>query len=195
MREQDAFVVAEQAMCDVVSKIRDDQWDLPIPDWFRSGQPGKHPTLRAIINFHAYDDAWVPDTLAGKTVDEVGDRYDGDLLGDAPKEAFRAIANKAIEATLALDDPDQVVHLRYGDYPAREYLKHITSFRGFRVYDLAKVIGGDTTMPAALVQGLFDVVIPHVEEWRTLGVFGPEIPVPEGADPQTRLLCLAGHPL
>lgn len=195
MKEQEAFVVADEAMCDVVSRIRDDQWDMGIPEWFRTGQAGRQHTLRSIINYHAYDDAWVPDTLAGRTVDEVGDRYGGDLLGATPREAFRAIADKAIEAAWGLDEPGRIVHLSYGDFPAREYLTHITSFRGFRSYDVAKLIGADTTMSPALVEALFDVVMPQAEEWRAIGVFGPEIPVPEGADPQTRLLCLAGHPL
>ena len=64
------------------------------------------------------------------------------------------------------------MHLSYGDYPAREYLKHITSFRGLRVYDIAKFIGADTTMPDDLVQGLWDEIAPDAEQWRQMGVFG-----------------------
>ena len=45
------------------------------------------------------------------------------------------------------DDLDRIVHLTYGDWPAREYLKHITSFRGLRVHDIARFIGADTAMP------------------------------------------------
>ena len=49
------------------------------------------PTLREIIGYHAYDDAWVPDMLAGRTMAEVGaDAFKGDLLGDDPKAAFAA---------------------------------------------------------------------------------------------------------
>ena len=98
-------------------------------------------TLRQTINYHAYDDAWVPDVLAGKTMAEVGDKYDGDLLGDHPKLNFAAIVETAVLAVRGFDDLDRMVHLSYGDYPAREYLKHITSFRGLRVYDIARFIG------------------------------------------------------
>ncbi|MCX6372579.1 MAG: TIGR03086 family protein, partial [Actinobacteria bacterium] len=93
----------------------------------------------------------------------------------------------------AFDDLDRVVHLSYGDYPAREYLKHITSFRGLRAYDIAKYIGADTTMPDDLVRGLWDEIAPDAEQWRQMGVFGAAVDVPETAPLQDRLLGLTGR--
>jgi hypothetical protein len=193
MREQEVFVLADEALCDVVDGIGDDQWAMGLPPWFRVSPTQKDLDLRRIVNYHAYDDAWVPDVLAGRTVGEVGDAHDGDLLGADPKASFRAIAERAIEAVRALSDGDAPVHLSYGDWPAREYLQHITCFRGFRVHELSKLIGISPTLPDALVDGLMDVVAPHAEEWRQLGVFGPALPVEAGADPRTTLLCLAGY--
>ena len=92
-----------------------------------------------------------------------------------------------------LEDPDKIVHLSHGDYSAREYLKHITSFRGLRAYDIAKFIGADTTLPGDLVQGLWDEIAPAAEEWRQMGVFGPAIEVPATAPLQDRLLGLTGR--
>ena len=58
---------------------------------FSAAAPTSVPTLREIIGYHAYDDAWVPDMLAGRTMDEVGqDAFKGDLLGDDPKGSFRS---------------------------------------------------------------------------------------------------------
>ncbi|MDE2314210.1 MAG: acyl-CoA dehydrogenase family protein, partial [Elusimicrobia bacterium] len=49
------------------------------------------PALREVINYHAYDDAWVPDMLAGSTMEAAGaDKFDGDLLGDDPVGNFEA---------------------------------------------------------------------------------------------------------
>jgi len=74
------------------------------------------------VNYHAYDDSWVPDTLSGRTMDESGKtQFDGDLLGDDPKASFAAIADKACDAASQLDDLDRPVHLSFGDYTAREY--------------------------------------------------------------------------
>ena len=192
MNEKDVFILADEALKNVVDQIRDDQWDSLVPDDMSPRQPGV--TLRRIINYHAYDDAWVPDVLAGKTIEEVGDKYDGDLLGDHPKLSFAALAETAVLAVRAFDDLDRTVHLWYGDYPAREYLKHITSFRGLRVYDIARFIGVDTTMPGDLVQGLWDEIAPEAELWRKMGVFGPAVEVPESAPLQDRLLGLTGRP-
>jgi hypothetical protein len=85
------------------------------------------------------------------------------------------------------------VHLSYGDFPTREYLKHITYFRGGRVYDIARFMGADTSLPADLVQGLWDELAPQAEEWRKMGVFGPAVEVPDDAPLQDRLLALTGR--
>jgi len=190
MSEQEVFILSERALADVVDQIRDDQWDQRKPGWFQTGGQGD-ATLREIVNYHAYDTAWVPDVLAGKTMAEVGYRYEGLKTSDSVN--YREYADRAIAAAEVLDDPDKTVHLSYGDFPAREYLKHVTSFRGFRAYDIAKWIGADTRLPDELVQGMWDEFAPEVEAWRAMGVFGPAVPVPEGAPLQDRLLGLVGR--
>jgi len=193
MNERDIFILADEALKNVVDQIRDDQWDRKVPDDLSPRQPGM--TLRRIINYHAYDDVWVPDVLAGKTIAEVGTTWDGDLLGDHPKLNFAAIVETAVLTVRACDDLDRTVHLSYGDFPAREYLKHITSFRGLRAYDIAKFIGADTMLSDDLVQGLWDQIVPEAEQWRQMGVFGAAVAVPETAPLQDRLLGLTGrHP-
>ena len=191
MDERDVFILADEALKGVVDQIRDDQWDAVVPAELTPRQPGA--TLRRVIGYHACDDAWVPDVLAGRTIEEVGAAWDGDLLGDHPKLNFAGIVETAVLAVRGFDDLDRIVHLSYGDYPAREYLKHITSFRGLRVHDLSRFIGADATMPAALVQGLWDELSPQAEEWRRMGVYGPRVEVPDDAPLQDRLLGLTGR--
>ena len=190
MTEQEVFILADQSLKEVVDQIRDDQWDLVVPDDM-TRRPGV--TLRETINYHAYDDAWVPDVLAGRTIDEVGGKYDGDLLDDHPKLNFASIVETAMLAVEGFGDLERTVHLSYGDFSARDYLKHITSFRGLRVYDIAKFIGASTAMPPDLVQGLWDEIAPDAEAWRAMGVFGAVVPVPEDAPLQDRLLGLTGR--
>jgi uncharacterized protein (TIGR03086 family) len=192
--EQDVFILADEALLRVVEQIRDDQWQAVVPAEMTPRQPGS--TLRQVINYHAYDDAWVPDTLAGKTIAEVGDAHGdprGDLLGAEPQVAFAALVATAVTAVRRFTELDKVVHLSYGDFPAREYLKHITYFRAGRVYDIAGFLGADTTMPPDLVQGLWDEIVPQAEEWRAMGVLGPAVEVPRDAPLQDRLLGLTGR--
>ena len=72
MNEKEVFVLANRTLQGVVDQIRDDQWDMELPPSFKVRNQGKTVTLRELINYHAYDDAWVPDMLAGKTMDEAG---------------------------------------------------------------------------------------------------------------------------
>jgi len=192
MNEQAVFILSEHALKNVVDQINDDQWDMDMPSEFAMGD--RKVTLREVINHHAYDDAWVPDMLAGKTMDEAGtSKFDGDLLGNDPKASFAKIVEQACAAAKELDDIQRTVHCSYGDFPAREYFQHITSFRGLRAHDLAKVVGTNTRLPHDLVQGLWDQVLPQAEEWRAIGFFGPKVEVPEDADLQSRLLGLTGR--
>jgi hypothetical protein len=40
---------------------------------------------------------------------------------------------------------------------------------------------------------MWDEFVPDIETWRSMGVFGPAVPVPEGAPLQDRLLGLVGR--
>ncbi len=60
-------------------------------------------------------------------------------------------------------------------------------------YDIAKLIGADTTLPLDLVHGLWDEIAPGAEGWRNLGVYGPAVPLREDAPLQERLLRLTGR--
>ncbi len=191
MREAEVFVLAEYGLKHVIDQIKDDQWSLEVPEGMKWGG-GVH-SLRDLVSHHARDDAWVPDALAGKTMAEVGATYDGDLLGADPKASFTQIVETAVAAVQDFTDANKTVHLSYGDYPAHQYLLHITIFRGLEAYDLAKFIGADTKLPADLVQGLWDLILPHAGALREMGVFGPEIPVPAEASLQDRLLGLTGR--
>lgn len=196
MNEPAVFIKAEHALKAVVDQIRDDQWAMVMPpDFATSGVKGPI-TLREVINYHAYDDAWVPDMLAGRTMDEVGrEAFKGDLLGDDPKNSFASIVATACAATNALSEADlgRTVHCSFGDFPAREYLWQITMFRGLRAHDIAKAIGADPTLPEDLTQGLWDQLSPVAEQWRAFGVFGPKVEVPDDAPLQARLLGLTGR--
>jgi uncharacterized protein (TIGR03086 family) len=194
MNEKDVFVLADRALDRVVQQIDDDQWDMDMPASFARRDSTSVPTLRTIIGYHASDDAWVPDMLAGRTMDEGGkDKFSGDLLGDNPKAAFAAIVDTAVAAAEGLDDLERTVHCSFGDFKAREYLWQINSFRGLRAWDIAKVIGIDPTLPDELVHGLWEELSPHAEEWRAIGVYPAAVPVSDDAPLMQRLLGMTGR--
>jgi uncharacterized protein (TIGR03086 family) len=196
MNEPEVFVLADRALNAVVQQIRDDQWSMPMPAEFRRRDAANVPTLREVINYHAYDDAWVPDMLAGKTMDEAGrDNFQGDLLGDQPKQNFAAIVDTACAAAQALSATDlhTQVHCSFGDYSAQEYFWQINGFRALRAHDIARVIGVEPSLPDELVQGVWDEISPHADEWRQYGVFPAAVPVPTDAPLLDRLLGITGR--
>jgi uncharacterized protein (TIGR03086 family) len=192
--EQEVFVIADRTLDEVVSGIRDEQWDMPMPPDFARRDTAQVPTLRTIVGYHAYDDAWVPDMVAGRTMAEVGaEAYKGDLLGPDPRTAFAELVDRACAAVEALDDLSRTVHCSFGDFTAQQYLWQVTLFRGMRAHDIGKVVGVDVPLPPALVQGIWHQVRPHAEEWRSYGVFPAEVPVPDDAPLLDRLLGLTGR--
>ena len=194
MEEPEVFVLADRTLNEVVGQVRADQWGMAMPSEFARRGSDHVPTLREIVNYHAYDDAWVPDMLAGRTMEEVGkDAYSGDLLGDDPAAAFAALVDKACRAAGDVKDLDQIVHCSFGDFPTGAYFWQINLFRGMRAYDIARVIGVEVVLPDALVQGIWDEVRPHAEEWRAIGVFPEAVPVADDADLLDRLLGLTGR--
>jgi len=199
MFEPPLFVLADRTLNAVVQQINDDQWSMSIPEWIALGRVSRDGlTLRKLINYHAYDDIWVPDMLAGKTMDEVGAQKwkNEDLLGKDPKTNFAAIVHAAVEAAQRVtpEQLEQTAHLSFGDFTVREYFWQITQFRTFRAYEFAALIGADTTLPVDLVSGVWEQLLPNVEQWREIGVFGSKIDVPDEAPLQDRLLGLTGRP-
>jgi len=189
MTIQELFIMSNKALLKVIVQITDDQWDLEMPP----GMSSKPGTLGEAVRYHTYDDAWVPDVLAGKTKAEVGDVYEH-LLKDGDIQAnYSHFNTHAIDAVREFKDLDRITHLSYGDFPAKDYLQHIISFRAFRSYDIAKLIGANTTMADDFVQALTDEFSPVIEGYRQMGVFPPAIKVADDASPQTKLLAMVGR--
>ena len=194
MDTQRTCIEAVQAVKHVVAHVRDDQWNMSLPADFPMTDRTSTMRLRDVINRVAYDMAWVPDMLSGKTMEEVGnEKFRGNVLGDDPKTAFAAIAEAALTAIHELDALDRTVRCSYAEYPAHSYFNDIASYYGMSAYDIAGVIGIDPTLSPDLVEGLWEQILPVAEEWRAMGILAPKIDVPDDADLHTRLLGLIGR--
>ena len=168
-----------------IGHIRDAQWEQPstCSEW----------TVRQLLNHLVNENYWEPELLQGKKIKDVGNKYDGDLLGEAPIVVWQktlASADEFLEANPNVID--HVCHLSYGDVACHEYISQRILDLTIHGWDIAKSTGQDTTLPPELVTFLWET-FSRESMIRESGLFGKQIPVPETADAQTKLLAFLGR--
>lgn len=190
MNSTELFLASEAALRSVIDRISPDDFGKPAPqDW--TSFP--NPTIRDIIGRHAYDEAWIPDVIAGRSIADGDEWADRDLLGHDPIAAYGAFNDRATAAVRAGVDPESTFRFQYGDYPAREGFAHLSMYRAFQAWQIAKFLGIPFHLSPEIIAGLNEHVVPDVDLWRGYGVFPPAIDPPVNADDETRLLCLVGY--
>ena len=169
-----------------VRGVRPDQWDAPTPctEW----------NIRDLVNHVTGELFWSVDLAAGRTIREVGDRYDGDLLGDDPVRTVEEITPASVAAFRG--DHAAVVDTSMGPLPVDVYLTQMLTDALVHSWDLAVATGQDTTLDPAGCQLAYERTLAareQVDAARGVGVFGPEVPVDEAAPAQDKLLGLLGR--
>ena len=149
--------------------------------------------VRALVNHIVAGNLWVPELVAGKTIAEVGDRLDGDVLGDDPVAAYDASAAVAAAAFRAPGAMDAPVGVSYGPVPGSIYCGHRFLDVLIHGWDVASSTGQDAALDPELVEACWEVVEPQAELLAGSGMFGTEKTAPAGADRQAALLAMLGR--
>jgi uncharacterized protein (TIGR03086 family) len=165
-----------------VSHVAEEAWDDPTPceGW----------TVRHLVNHMTSEHLWAPRLLAGETIDDVGDAYDGDVLGDDPIQAWREAARASADAW-AYADLSAKVHLSSG-------LTSVESYGEEMLLDLA-VHRWDLQRGADVGEGMDGAVVQHVMAWladhpETLVPAGFRPPVPTDSEyAHDQLLAMTGR--
>lgn len=167
-----------------VQHLDEDQLDNPTPctEW----------NVRALLNHMVYELRWVPDMLSGKRVDEIGDRYEGDLLKTDVHSAWQHAADAALVAVKHVD-PDTIVHLSYGDARARDYIAEVGGDIFVHTWDLDQGMNCTLVMDPILAQSVYENTLPRKDSLAASGLFAPPVDVPGTASIQTKLLALFGR--
>ena len=169
----------------IIAGITPEQWGEPTPcdGW----------DARELTNHLVSGNFWAAELAAGKTIDEVGIRLDGDVLGPDPSEAFTRSASAAaaaFEAPGALEAPCAV---SYGPVSGEVYIGHRFIDVLIHGWDLAVATGQDRRIDPDLVTACQNIIEPQAEMLRASGAFGQETAPEPGADEQTRLLLRLGR--
>ncbi|NIK56592.1 TIGR03086 family metal-binding protein [Kribbella shirazensis] len=165
---------------ELVAAVGTDQWPAPTPcsDW----------DVRTLVNHVVGEERWAVPLMEGKTIAEVGDALDGDLLGDDP---YGAAASAAREAETAATRSIDKVHLSYGDEDPHEYLRQLAADHLIHGWDLAVAIGAPPRMDAELVDEVAPWFAGREELYRSSGAIGERL---DGfADPADVLLAAFGR--
>jgi uncharacterized protein (TIGR03086 family) len=166
-----------------VATVGDAQWGLPTPcdEW----------NVRALVSHVVGESLWTPPLLEGKTIEEVGDQFDGDVLADDPAAAASRAAGRALDAADSRLPAGGRVHLSYGDEDMHEYARQLVADYLVHAWDLAAAVGGDTELDPELVADVAVWFADREEMYRGAGVIGPR--GPGGGDPQSELLAAFGR--
>jgi uncharacterized protein (TIGR03086 family) len=180
-----AFRSALRRFDERVAAIHPTQWHsaTPATDW----------DVRTLVVHLTVEHLWVPELLGGATLVEVGDRFDGDVLGDDPKAAWRSASAGSLAAWSEPDVLDRTVELSSGPAPAAEYCRQLTLDLTVHSWDLARAIGFAEEMPNDLTGFVVAYARDEVPKWQGLGLFAPPLDTAICADDLTELLAITGR--
>lgn len=175
------------AQLDALEALDADRWRAPTPcdEW----------DVRALVNHVANEDLWTVPLMEGATMDEVGNRFDGDLLGDDPVAIARSACDAATIAAASGVVAGQTVHLSFGDTPADEYAYQLAADHLIHGWDLAAATGGERAIDPELVEACAAWFVEREDLYRGAGVIAarPDVGDAEPGDPQARLLLAFGR--
>jgi uncharacterized protein (TIGR03086 family) len=161
-------------------------------DW-DAGSPCEGWTVRELANHVVAGNFWAAELARGKSIAEVGDRLDGDVLGDDPLDAYDEsgrLADGAFRAPGAMEAPCAV---SYGPVPGEVYAGHRFLDVLIHGWDLAQATGQDTRLDPHLVEACWTVVEPQRDLLIGSGMFGARHDAPPNADRQDTLLAVLGR--
>jgi uncharacterized protein (TIGR03086 family) len=167
-----------------VEAIGDEQWHLPTPctEW----------DVTALVRHLIYECLWLKPLLEGETIKQVGDRFEGDILGADPKAAWRRASSDAV-AVAKPELLERTVRLSYGPSSGHDYAKEVATDLLIHAWDLARGISADERLDPELIETAHERLAPIIPQLTQTGLFGEVVDVPEGVDLQTKLLALLGR--
>ena len=168
-----------------VEAITPDQWNRPTAcsEW----------DVRELVKHLVYENLWAPPLFEGKTIAEVGDQFEGDILGGDPQLAWRASSKAALDSVTAPGAMERTVHLSFGDLPGADYAMQLTTDLLVHAWDLAVGIGGDLQLDGEVAQACLIEARKVEEMLRQSGLFADKVEVADDAGPQAQLLGLLGR--
>ena len=189
--EMDAAVISDcydrslDSSINIVSNVADSAWgnDTPCTDW----------NVKDVVNHIVYENVWMVALFNGRTIEEVGDEFEGDLVGDDPIGTYNRTARE-VKAILAQPDAmSRTCQISSGPVTGAEYSKQLFLDTLIHGWDIAVGSDQDAKLDDYLVQMCTPLaqVIAGNEGYRS--VFAEPTSGSNSDNGQTKLLALLGR--
>ncbi|MDA1036408.1 MAG: TIGR03086 family metal-binding protein [Chloroflexi bacterium] len=178
------YVRATASSKRLIEGIKPDQWQnaTPCAEW----------DLRALVNHVTGENMWIEQFFTGRTMEDVGDSLNGDILGDDPIAAYTGSLARALplitEGTM-----ESTYRFSFAEMAGRGYVTQLFADQFVHAWDIAK----GSNQPFDADEELIGASTPVFEEMVALAgqgsVYGYQQKVESGASPLSVLLGVVGR--
>ncbi len=184
-RARECFLAALESTTQIVSAVDDDAWSRPTPcdEW----------DVKDVVNHLVYENLWAIELFSGRTIEEVGTKFDGDLVGGSPRERY---AETSAEVSAIIEQPgsmDAICQISSGPVPGSEYASQLFVDALIHGWDIGVGSGQSVQLDSDLVAACMPLALATREAVGDEGPFGTTIKTRETVTDQTRLLAILGR--
>lgn len=183
MEPKPLFAKVLQQASGTVRMVQQDMLNNPTPcsEW----------KLKDLLNHMVNELLWAPEIIKGKTTEQVGDRYDKELLGSDPQYAWKHAADAALVAVHSMEG-DSIAHLSYGDIKVGAYVQELAADLYIHAWDVGQSLNFTILFDPQVAETLYELSLPKFEQMTKSELFGaPKIV--QSSDLQAKLLALFGR--
>lgn len=170
MSTGDLYSDAMGATSAYLAAVRPEQWFDPTP--------GSEWNGKDIANHVIGENLCAAELLQGKTIEQLGNRLEGDLTGGDPAAAYATSVRAARSACRAQGALEAVCHLSFGEYTGAEYAGQLLLDTLVHGWDIAKATGQDTQLDPELVAACLPIAEQLTTQFRSAGVFCENLSLP-----------------
>ena len=181
----DCFNRSLESTINFVKNVAESAWgnDTPCDEW----------NVRDVVNHIVYENVWMVALFNGQTIEEVGDEFEGDLVGDDPAGVYIRTAR---EVQVVLAEPDamsRTCQISSGPVSGAEYAKQLFLDTLIHGWDIAVGSKQDATLDDYLVDMCTPLAQAIADNDGYRQVFKAATAGTSSSNRQTHLLALLGR--
>ena len=108
--------------------------------------------MKAVVNHIVYENVWMTAPCSGRTIAEVGNEFEGDLVGDDPTAVYIRTANEVIVILAEPHAMSLTCQISSGPVSGADYTKELFLDTLIHGWDIAIGSKQDTTLDSYLVE-------------------------------------------